>query len=317
VPTVGAFFVVFAAWQVLNHLVFMQTLRLSMLAYHLLSFAVETAAAAFIAVFVLRAVLRKNRELDELNHLKDLLMSSLVHDLRQPLTALLAGLPMIERDRSCSAETREIVAICRAGGERLLGMVNDLLDISRLESAQPLIRSTSLSPREFIRPGVSAVEQLAKEHGIALTTELPESLSHIEGDGERLRRVVMNLVGNALKFTPAGGQVSVSAREDNEAGRLVVTVVDTGPGITKELQSRVFDKFAVLDTAASAGRSSSGLGLTFSKMVVEAHGGEIWVESEPGEGSSFVFSLPLRQAEGPEAPRPHEEPPQRGSESYT
>jgi signal transduction histidine kinase len=317
VPTVGAFFVVFAAWQVLNHLVFMQTLRLSMFAYHLLSFAVETAAAAFIAVFVLRAVLRKNSELDELNRLKDLLTSSLVHDLRQPLTALLAGLPMIERDRSCSAETREIVAICRAGGEKLLGMVNDLLDIGRLESGQHLTQLTSLSPEEFIGPGAGAIQQIAQEQEIELTIGLAENLPKIQGDHERLSRVVMNLVGNALKFTPAGGEVSVSAREDSAAGRLVVSVTDTGPGIPKESQGRIFDKFAVLDKGAPAGRTSSGLGLTFSKMVVEAHGGDIWVESEPGEGSSFLFSLPLRQVEGPEAPRPHEEPPQRGPESYT
>jgi len=298
VLTVGAFFVVFAAWQVLNHLVFMETLRLPMLTYHLLSFAVETAAAAFITVFVLRAVLRKNRELAELNRLKDLLTSSLVHDLRQPLTALLTGLLTAEQDRSLPEETKEMIAISREGGDKLLGMVSDLLDVSRLESGQPLVHRAPLSPEGFIRAGVSAVEQIAQEQEIQLTVELPEKLPHIDADGERLRRVVMNLVGNALKFTPSGGQVSVSAREDGEAGRLVVSVVDTGPGIPKELQSRIFDKFAVLDTAVSAARTSSGLGLTFAKMVVEAHGGEIWVESEPQKGSSFRFWLPLKPVQG-------------------
>jgi signal transduction histidine kinase len=102
-------------------------------------------------------------------------------------------------------------------------------------------------------------------------------------------------VGNALKFTSAGGRVSVSAREEAAPERSVVSVVDTGPGIPKELQGRIFDKFAVLDTAAAALRTSSGLGLTFSKMVVEAHGGEIWVESEPGQGSNFSFWLPLER----------------------
>jgi signal transduction histidine kinase len=293
---VGMAFLVFAVWQALNHLLFMEALRLPMLTYHLVSLATETAAVALIAILVLRAVFRKNRELAELNRLKDLLTHSLVHDLRQPLTALLMGLPMIERDRSCSAGTREVATICRAGGEKLLGMVNDLLDIGRLESGRPLIQSASLSPREFIGPGVGAVEQMAQEQEIALTTELPEDLSHVEGDGERLRRVVMNLVGNALKFTPAGGRVRVSAREDNEAGRLVVSVADTGPGIPRELRSRIFDRYAVLDPAASASRTSSGLGLTFAKMVVEAHAGEIWVESEPGQGSKFSFWLPLKQA---------------------
>ncbi len=298
VLTVGIAFLVFAVWQALNHLLFMEALRLPMLTYHLVSLATETVAAALIAIVVLRAVLRKNRELAELNRLRDLLTNSLVHDLRQPLTALLTGLFTVEQDPSLSEETKEMIAISREGGDKLLGMVSDLLDVSRLESGQPLIQSASLSPERFIRPGVSAVEQIAQEQEIQLTVELPERLSHVDGDEERLRRVVMNLVGNALKFTPAGGQVSVSAREDSAAGRLDVSVVDTGPGIPKELQGRIFDKFAVLDTAASAARTSSGLGLTFSKMVVEAHGGEIWVESEPGQGSSFRFWLPLERVSG-------------------
>ena len=293
---VGLAFVVFAVWQVLNHLVFMEALRLPMLTYHLLSLVTETVAAALIGVVVLQAVLRKNRELAELNRLKDLLTSSLVHDLRQPLTALLTGLFTVEQDPGLPEETKEIIAISREGGDKLLGMVSDLLDVSRLESGQALVQSASLSPEAFIRPGVSAVEQIAREHEIQLTVDIPEKLSQIEGDQERLSRVVMNLVGNALKFTPAGGQVTISAREDAAPARLVVSVVDTGPGIPKELQRRIFDKFAVLDTAASAARTSSGLGLTFSKMIVDAHGGEIWVESEPGKGSSFSFWLPLKQA---------------------
>jgi len=295
---VGIAFLVFAVWQTLNHLLFMEALRLPMLTYHLLSFSVETAAAAFIAVVVLRAVLHKNRELAELNRLKDLLTSSLVHDLRQPLTALLTGLLTAEQDRGLPEETKEMIAISREGGDKLLGMVSDLLDVSRLESGQPLVDRAPLSPEGFIRAGVSAVEQIAREQEIQLTVELPEKLPHIDGDEERLRRVVMNLVGNALKFTPSGGQVSVSAREDREAGRLVVSVIDTGPGIPKELRSRIFDKFAVLDTAASAVRTSSGLGLTFAKMVVEAHDGEIWVEGDPEKGSSFRFWLPLEPVSG-------------------
>jgi signal transduction histidine kinase len=264
---VGIAFVVFAVWQALNHLLFMEALRLPMLTYHLVSLATETVAVALIAVVVLRAVLRKNRELAELNRLKDLLTNSLVHDLRQPLTAVLTGLLTAEQDPELPAETKEMIAISREGGDKLLGMVNDLLDVSRLESGQPMTHLTSLSPAEFIRPGVRAIEQIAQDQEVELIIELPEQSPRIEGDGERLRRVLMNLVGNALKFTPAGGQVSVSAREDGKAGRLVVSVVDTGPGIPRELQSRIFDKYAVLDPAASAARTSSGLGLTFAKMV--------------------------------------------------
>jgi NtrC-family two-component system sensor histidine kinase KinB len=104
----------------------------------------------------------------------------------------------------------------------------------------------------------------------------------------------MNLVGNALKFTPSGGRVEVSARTDDARDRMLVSISDTGEGIPKELQGRIFDKFAIAEARrSSGGRSSTGLGLTFCKLIVEAHGGQIWVESEPGQGSTFTFSLPL------------------------
>ncbi len=287
-------FYVFAAWQAVNHLYLM---RLPMLSYHLVSLSVETIAAGAVAFFVIRALVDKNRQLEELDSQKNMLTSALVHDLRQPLTAVVMGLSTIEHDANLPEDTREVVAIASRGGADLVEMINDLLDVTKLEAGQPLIQVGPCSTAEFIAGGANALRQLAQRSEIELAIALPPGLPDIQGDCERLRRVVMNLVGNALKFTPSGGRVEVSARSDDARDRMLVSVSDTGEGIPKELQGRIFDKFAVAEARRSpGGRSSTGLGLTFCKLIVEAHGGEIWVESEPGQGSTFTFSLPPRSA---------------------
>ncbi len=284
-------FYVFAAWQAVNHLYLM---RLPMLSYHLVSLSVETLAAGAAAFLVIRALQDKNRQLEELDRQKDMLTSALVHDLRQPLTAVVMGLSTVEHDPSLPADTREVVAIASRGGADLVEMINDLLDVTRIEAGQPLIHLAPCAPAEFVAGGANALRPLAQGNEIELAIALPPGLPDIQGDCERLRRVVMNLVGNALKFTPSGGRVEVSARTNDTRDRVLVSVSDTGEGIPKEFQGRIFDKFGIAEARRSAGgRSSTGLGLTFCKLMVEAHGGEIRVESEPGQGSTFTFSLPL------------------------
>ena len=284
-------FYVFAGWQAVNHLSLM---RLPMLTYHLVSLTVETLAAGAVAFFVIRALQEKNRQLEELDRQKDLLTSALVHDLRQPLTAVVMGLSTVEHDPDLPADTREVVAIASRGGADLVEMINDLLDVAKLEAGQPLIQVGPCTTAEFIAGGANALRPLAQRNEVELAIDLAPGLPDVQGDCERLRRVVMNLVGNALKFTPAGGRVEVSARTDDARDRMLVSISDTGEGIPKELQDRIFDKFATAEARrSSGGRSSTGLGLTFCKMIVEAHGGETWVESEPGQGSTFAFSLPL------------------------
>jgi signal transduction histidine kinase len=287
--------VVFAVWQVANHFLLMEVLRLSMLTYHVVSLGTETLAAGLIIVIAVRSLVRKNRELAELGHLKDLLTDSLVHDLRQPLTALLTGMSMAEYDSGFSESTRNLMSISRKGGENLLSMVDDLLAVSRLEAGQPVIAPEVISPGEFVSGGTEAAQQLARESGVDLAVRLPEALPAVRGDRERLSRVVMNLLGNALKFTPSGGRVEVSARLDDVSDRVQVSVSDTGPGIPQESREKIFDKFAVLDRGTPTDRISTGLGLTFCRMIVEAHGGQIWVESQPAEGAIFTFALPVHR----------------------
>jgi signal transduction histidine kinase len=287
-------FYVFAAWQVFNHVYLM---RLPMMEHHMVSLVVETLGAAIVAFFVIRELERKRAEVERLSRQKDMLASALVHDLRQPLTAVLAGIGMVEQESRLPKETRELLAIARQGGSQLLSMVNDLLDIARFEAGRAVLQQTRMRPDEFISEGARFLAPIAVESGIDLAVEVPDHLPEVSGDGERLRRVVMNLVGNALKYTPSGGRVGVSAEESSDGRELHVVVSDTGEGIPKDQQERIFDQFAVVEGRESRRRTSTGLGLTFCRMVVEAHGGRIWVESEPGEGATFRFALPL-QPEG-------------------
>jgi len=283
-------FYLFAVWQVVNHVYLM---RLPMAQYHMVSLVVETLGAGVVAFFVLRELARKKAQLEELDRQKDMLTNALVHDLRQPLTAVISGLSTAEADLGLPAETKELLGIAHSGGAALLGMVNDLLDVTRMEAGKPTVQLRQVEPREFVVGGTEGLRSLARENDIELVVRVEDGLPEVVVDGGRLRRVVENLVGNALKFTPAGGRVEVEARLDGAGGELIVSVSDTGEGIPEDQQARIFDKFALAGDRRAAGRTSTGLGLTFCKMAVEAHGGRIWVESEPGEGARVAFTVPV------------------------
>jgi signal transduction histidine kinase len=283
-------FCLFALWQLFNHGYMM---HLPMTEYHLISLVIETLGAAVVAFFVLGELARKNAQLETLDRQKDLLTNALVHDLRQPLTAVLAGLETTEEECDLPAQTKELLSIAREGGSELLSMVNDLLDVTRLEAGVPTVQLSPVAPEEFMRSGVRPLQAIAENNRIDLSVAVPDGLPEILGDSERLQRVVMNIVGNALKFTPSGGTVKVVAGVDPAAKELTVSVSDTGLGIPQDQQGRIFDKFAMADSRKAGARGSTGLGLAFSKMVVEAHGGRIWVESEPGRGATFTFTIPI------------------------
>ncbi|NIR00307.1 MAG: hypothetical protein GTN78_08920, partial [Gemmatimonadales bacterium] len=227
----AAAFCVFAMWELFNHLYLM---RLPMVQYHLVSLVFETVLAGAVALVVIGALVRQKARLEELDRQKEMLTNALVHDLRQPLSAVLSGLEMVERVPDLPDETKELIGIVHQGGFELLEMVNDLLDVARLEAGQPLMQLGPVRPSDFVLGAVRALEPLAMKQGIALTAEAPPELPEIRGDAERLRRVILNLVGNALKFTRAGGGVKVEAHSEPEAGAVVVSVSDTGEGIPEE-----------------------------------------------------------------------------------
>jgi len=190
-----------------------------------------------------------------------------------------------------------------SGANSLLGMVNTLLDISRLESGELPLELNFLAVEELTKAALSQVSQLAKKGKLELRLKLDPDLAPVWGDREKLQRVLVNLLGNAIKFTPEGGQVVLSACDDSSRGWVLISVTDTGEGVPEEYLDRIFDKFEQVASRKAGRKMSTGLGLTFCKLAVEAQGGKIWVESpaypqtgpDSPKGSRFTFTVPIRE----------------------
>ena len=232
----------------------------------------------------------------ELQHLREDMIDMLVHDLRSPLSLVMASLSMLgdvteQRDAD---QTARLIGISQRSSERMLTLIDELLDISQLERGQlPLnveLTSVGALSREIAKRYLAA----ASANNIALRTEAENNLPVVFVDRSLMGRVLSNLVDNALKFTQDGGEVTMRAESGGEArpDQITVSVVDTGPGIPLEWRGQLFEKFQQVPNIPGR-RRGTGLGLPFCALVVEAHGGRIWVESEVGKGSSFYFSLPI------------------------
>lgn len=291
----AAGFLVFALWQVLNHVLLMHTWRMPMVTYHLVSAFVETAFAGVVAAFVLRALSRRTRELTDLTTRKDLLTRAAVHDLKKPLASLTSGLFTAIQQGHLTRETKDWLQTIQVTAADMNAMVNDLVDIADLEAGQKVLRTREVALADIVSAGAGDVGLAAWDKGVDLWIDVPEDLPVVTADAARLRRVVMNLIDNAVRFTPTGGHVRVDAVGEPERRRVVVGISDTGEGIPRAGQRHIFDESAVLGDREPYGRSP-GLGLAFCKLVVEAHGGRIWVQSEPGHGTTFFFSVPTAPA---------------------
>ena len=235
---------------------------------------------------------RKQAEL-----LRDDLTGMIVHDLRTPLTSLLSGLQALRYLGGHEAAEQEILENAIGGGETLLGMINDLLDISKLESGSLVLSKKSIHPADVIEWALTHTAPLAKQSGLRVARNLPPDLPFVEADEDTLRRSLVNLLGNALKFTPRGGIVTVAASYDLVECAIIFVVGDTGEGIPAHQVRRIFDKFGQVESRKAGRKMSTGLGLTFCKLVAEAHGGRIWVESKLGKGSRFLFTIPMGNAQ--------------------
>ena len=211
----------------------------------------------------------------------------IVHDLRTPLTALIVGIEMLEMDGTLSGTQQEITAIAAGGGRTLLGMINDLLDVEKLESGSVQLQYDEVTATSLVTGAVAQVAFLADESHTTLLTDVADHLPTFSGDEKKLSRTLVNLIGNAIKFTGAG-TVTVSAHQDDPQ-TIRFAVRDTGQGIPAESFGRIFEKFGQLDSR----RVGTGLGLAFCKLAVEAHGGRIMVESALGKGSIFSFTIPV------------------------
>jgi signal transduction histidine kinase len=238
---------------------------------------------------------RVYRELESASRHKSEFLANMSHELRTPLNAII-GFSQVLRERmfgEINEKQREYLEDILSSGNHLLSLINDVLDLSKVEAGQIELEINRFSLREALERGLVMVRERATKDGVQLVLELDPAAELVEGDERRIRQVIFNLLSNAVKFTPPGGRVELkSARLD---GEVRISVTDTGPGIAAEDQERIFEEFQ--QTEAGAGqREGTGLGLTLSKRLVELHGGRIWVDSEPGEGSAFVFTLPSRAA---------------------
>jgi signal transduction histidine kinase len=177
-----------------------------------------------------------------------------------------------------------------ANGKHLLGLINDVLDLSKIEAGQLVLELSGYSVQDIAQTVRSTLEPLATDKKLAFKVEIPSELPPGHGDGRRLTQVLINLVGNAIKFTDTG-EVAIKAEANN--GSFHVSVRDTGPGISAADQAKLFQEFQQADNAITRKKGGTGLGLAISKRIIEMHGGRIWVESQPGQGSTFAFRLPV------------------------
>lgn len=241
----------------------------------------------------LYAQLQQNyKRLQEVEKLRDDMRNMIVHDLRTPLTAVIVGVEMLEKHGALNDSQREMMSIATGGGKTLLGMINDLLDVEKMEAGATQLHYEELSAAALVAGAVVQVAPLAEMERTALVTDIAAGLPLFSGDANKLSRTLVNLVANAIKFTRAG-TVTIAVSQQAEGMRFAIR--DTGAGIPAEAFARIFEKFGQLDAAHKVG---TGLGLAFCKLAVEAHGGTISVESTVGEGSTFSFTIPLTAPAG-------------------
>jgi len=240
-----------------------------------------------------REIEEKGRQLELASKHKSQFLANMSHELRTPMNAVLGYTDLIlDNIFGDVPETiRDTLERVKANGHHLLGLINDVLDLSKIEAGQLTLSLGNYSMGEVVQAVVSAVESLASEKKLALKAIVPADLPPGRGDERRLTQVLLNLTGNAIKFTDEG-EVSIQARASD--GAFVVSVSDSGPGISEADQQKIFEEFQQADSSSTRKKGGTGLGLSISRRIVELHGGRLWVESTPGRGSTFSFTLPVR-----------------------
>jgi signal transduction histidine kinase len=248
-----------------------------------------------------------NRKLIELDRLKSRFFANVSHELRTPLTLLLGPLETLMQRFNAAFDdrTRELFATMHANGMRLLKLINDLLDLIRLEAGRMDVKSEPLAVAEFFQGLASAVRQMAENKRINLQTHVDAQLNVILSDRDKLEKIVLNLLFNALKFTPNNGNVRLRAEKQNN--EFVLTVSDDGSGIAEKNLPFVFDRFWQEDSSSKRKFQGVGIGLALVKELVEMMNGSVTVQSQEGKGATFVVKLPYQKADAapkPEVPAP-------------
>ena len=242
-------------------------------------------------------VFRDITERRELDQLRDDLLSSIYHDLRSPLSNVISSLDVLENMLTLdegNPAIQSLFKIAVRSTERIQRLTNSLLDINRLEAGQPIVNLQAIQPRQLIQDTLDAVSPIARNKNQQIFADADDNLPTVMIDGDMIRRVLINLTENAVKFTPPRGIIRVGAALDG--GYVRMWVEDSGPGIPKEKRESIFDKYTRLH--GKDGPGGFGLGLAYCRLAVEGHSGRIWIEDAPTTGVRFVFTLPIGEDEG-------------------
>ncbi len=256
------------------------------------TFATQSALAIQNAR-LFREIADKSRELEVASRHKSQFLANMSHELRTPLNAILGYTELIADNiyGEVPERMREVLERVDKSGRHLLGLINDVLDLSKIEAGQLTLALTDYSLADVVHTVAASVGSLAAEKKLELAITVDPDLPLGRGDARRLTQVLLNLVGNALKFTEAG-RVAVEARRDGES--FLVSVTDTGPGIAPGDQERVFEEFQQVQSSKAGTKGGTGLGLAIARRIVHMHGGRLWLDSTLGEGSTFSFTVPVR-----------------------
>ncbi|HZO00292.1 MAG TPA: ATP-binding protein, partial [Burkholderiales bacterium] len=243
-----------------------------------------------------REIEQKGRELETASRHKSQFLASMSHELRTPLNAILGFNEMIldQVYGEVPPDVQEPLQNIQSSGKHLLGLINNVLDLAKIEAGRMELALSDYSVQDTVASVHSTLKPLAAEKGLDFVAEVPADIPPAHGDPGRVAQCLMNLAGNSLKFTRQGRVAIAVARSD---GRLRFSVADTGIGIPADKIASLFTEFKQTDATIASEYGGTGLGLSITKKFIEMHGGKIWVESEPGKGSTFLFEIPLRAAQ--------------------
>jgi GAF domain-containing protein len=253
----------------------------------------DQAAIAIQNVRLFNEIQQKSRELEVANRHKSEFLANMSHELRTPLNAIIGFSEVLTTGMfgDTNSKQKEYLDDILSSGRHLLSLINDILDLSKIEAGRMELEPSTFAIDGALQSGLTIVRERATRHGIRLDASIAKDLPRVEADERKVKQILYNLLSNAVKFTPDGGRVHVRARAEN--GDVRIDVEDNGIGIAPDDQARIFEEFRQAGRERS--REGTGLGLTLTKRYVELHGGRIWVESTPGKGSTFSFTLPLRR----------------------
>ena len=241
-----------------------------------------------------REIQDKSAQLEVANKHKSEFLANMSHELRTPLNAIIGfSEVLIERlFGELNPKQEDYLRDIHSSGKHLLTLINDILDLSKIEAGRMELESSTFDIAGALGNAITLVRERAQRHSIIVGKQVDATLTEITADERKFKQILLNLLSNAVKFTPDGGRIDVLARRED--GNAVISVRDTGIGIAPEDQQTVFEEFRQVGVDYTKKQEGTGLGLALTKKFVELHGGKIWLESEPGKGSTFTFTIPIQ-----------------------